>query len=213
MGIDAGAIHESHLLGITGVREEMKDCLDTHGIEGLNQLNDLLRPYLDLRSFYFGVRSILFRHCQPPDAADTSYIQLREIVFERKDEIFSVKYTPIKRAKIARINYSADTRSESLNPLISPRTGGAEELCGYFSKKTFGPIMCVFEDVIASFRQGVSDFKPKELKCKGDLSGSLTREISEAKGISVHTYKLFCAHNPQKNAPSEVISFYFNTSL
>ena len=190
----------------------MSNCLNAHGIEGYNQLTRLIRPHLDLRSFYFGARSVLYRLCVPANENDTSYTRLSEIDANKKGDIVLVEFKPIRKLRISRITYSADTRSALLGPLCKPRQSGDEELGGYFSKQLFCPIVLIFEDVIKTIGLVPGDFKPINLGCSGVFVGSLMRETSNNSGERKQSYVFTCVDTYGKENSSEVISFYITRS-
>jgi hypothetical protein len=112
-------------------------CLNAHGIGGYNLLTQLLRPYPELRGFYFGVRSELYRLCEPKDSSTTSYIHLKEIQTKRDTNSLSIYYKPLKPALLIEGRYTADLRNGLLQPVLNPQKDGPNKLVGFFSKNEF----------------------------------------------------------------------------
>lgn len=188
----------------------MNQCLGAHGIDGLSRLSELLRPYLDLRGFYFGARSALFRECVPEEKGETVYLQLREIAIEKKGDVCSVEFNPLRKQRVSLISYVGDMRSNLLSPLKNPCKGGEHQLGGYFSKHSYCAIIHTLTDVInltTAAPDGV-EFKPIPLNCQEHFSGTLKRDSEEHKGMQKYSYKLFAKDRWGAESQLEMISFY-----
>ena len=94
--------------------------------EGIERLKTTLKEYRDLRGFYFGVRSVLYRMCKPSEDGETVYTQLREIQTQKKGDGLYIDYRPLRVQNVTRITYTANTTSALLKPLRNPVQKGDE---------------------------------------------------------------------------------------
>jgi hypothetical protein len=183
-------------------------CLNAHGIGGYNLLTQLLRPYPELRGFYFGVRSELYRLCEPKDSSTTSYIHLKEIQTKRDTNSLSIYYKPLKPALLIEGRYTADLRNGLLQPVLNPQKDGPNKLVGFFSKNEFCPAVLTFQtiaDFLSNKKIPAGQFP---LGCREGTMLALTIKNTPRSDSQVVTFELGTIENTQK-VPLEFIIFNF----
>jgi len=180
------------------------------GLEGYDRLAQLLKPHRDLRGFYFGVRSTIYRMCVPTEEGDTCYTELREIKIQQKGDGICIDYRPFRKGKIIRIMYTANTQSETLDPLRNPQPDGQDNLGGYFDKGAFDLILSVMEDVVDCIGSDDQKFESQNFSIPGSYSGTLKRVESEEDGNLVFSYRFYLKDPSGKEMPAEEIRFFIS---
>jgi len=167
-----------------------------------------LEEYRDIRGFYFGVRSVLYRMCKPSEDGETVYTQLREIRTQKKGDGLFIDYRPLRVQNVSRITYTANTTSALLKPLHNPVQKGDEQLGGFFDRDFLNLILPVMEDVVSRLKSGEGDFQSQEVKCPGGIKSVLKRAEDKEKGKVTLCYRCYLRERSGKEIPSEEIKFF-----
>lgn len=186
----------------------MASCLNAHGISGYNLLTQLLRPYPELRGFYFGVRAELYRLCEPQDSSATSYIHLKEVQTSRDTNSISIYYKPLRPTRFIEGRYTADLRNSLLHPVVNPQKYGQNKLMGFFSKNEFCPAVLTFQTIVDFFSNKKILGGHCPLGCKEGTILALTIKSTPRSDSQVITFELGTIENTQKT-PLEFIVFKF----
>lgn len=184
----------------------MAECLSAHGIGGYNLLTQLLRPFPELRGFYFGVRSEIYRMCEPKEDSTTAYIHLKEIQTKRDAHSLLIFYKPLKPVRLAEARYTADLRNSLLAPLVSPRKDGINALIGLFSKNEFCPAILTFQilvDFLTKMKVPAGQFP---LACKEGKMLVLTVKNTPHRDTQSVAFQIDTIENDRK-IPLELIIF------
>jgi len=180
-------------------------------MEQYNRLTQMMRPYRELRGFYFGVRSTLHKMCSDTEQSDTFYTQLKEIKTQKKGDGLYIDYNPLRKKNFSRVMYIANMNCPLLYPLQQPHDKGEEDLGGYFSKKAYELILPVIEDVICVMNSGKIDFKDIEIQFEKGSKAILKRIWNEDKGKIILCYRFNYCETDGTEIPSEEIRFFIDS--